>query len=207
MSLSDIGGVDIRDVGEWTKIQKALAICSLCASVIFLGYWFDTSEQIREVRDLEKKEESLKEELKIKAVKAANLSEYENQLAQMQVSFGSMLRQLPSKSEVADLLVEISQSGLASGLEFEMFKPMPEIKRDFYVEMPISMKVVGTYHEFGNFIGAISALPRIVTVGDVDISGKTEARGADDLMRMELTASTYWYVDGDDAGGKHAKNK
>jgi type IV pilus assembly protein PilO len=113
----------------------------------------------------------------------------------MRESFGAMLRQLPNKTEVAELLVDISQTGLASGLEFELFKPQSEIPKEFYAELPISIRVKGNYHEFGNFISGIAALPRIVTVHDVSIE-----RGKQEGLTMNILAKTYRYLDADEGG-------
>jgi type IV pilus assembly protein PilO len=112
----------------------------------------------------------------------------------MRESFGAMLRQLPNQTEVADLLVDVSQTGLASGLEFELFQPRSEVPREFYAELPISIRVIGGYHEFGEFISGVAALPRIVTVHDVNIS-----RTGDGKLGMNLTAKTYRYIEEEDA--------
>ena len=122
-------------------------------------------------------EVELRSTFEVKAKKAANLEAYEQQLAEMTESFGAMLRQLPNKTEVADLLVDISQSGLASGLEFELFKPQNEIPKEFYAELPISIRVKGNYHEFGSFVSSVAALPRIVTVHDINIVPGKEVDG------------------------------
>jgi type IV pilus assembly protein PilO len=108
-----------------------------------------------------------------------------------------MLRQLPDKTEVADLLVDVSQTGLAAGLEFELFNPQNEIPKDFYAELPISIRVIGNYHEFGNFVSGVAALPRIVTVSDITIAPK-KAKDGDGLLAMNLTAKTYRYMDEDE---------
>jgi type IV pilus assembly protein PilO len=114
----------------------------------------------------------------------------------MRESFGAMLRQLPNKTEVADLLVDVSQTGLAAGLEFELFNPQNEIPKDFYAELPIQIRVIGNYHEFGDFVSGVAALPRIVTVSDITISPKAKADG--DLLAMNLTAKTYRYMEEDE---------
>jgi type IV pilus assembly protein PilO len=114
----------------------------------------------------------------------------------MEESFGAMLRQLPNRTEVADLLVDVSQTGLAAGLEFELFQPQPEVPKDFYAELPIKIRVVGTYHEFGEFVSGLAALPRIVTIHDVQI--KPYQTNSSELL-MEAMARTYRYLD--EAGG------
>jgi type IV pilus assembly protein PilO len=114
----------------------------------------------------------------------------------MKESFGAMLRQLPNKTEVAELLVDISQTGLASGLEFELFKPQAEVPKEFYAELPISIRVKGSYHEFGNFVSGVAALPRIVTVHDVNIEPDKDGE-----LTMDILAKTYRYMDEDEQGG------
>jgi len=134
-----------------------------------------------------------------------NLEAYRKQLAEMEEAFGVMLRQLPDKSEIADLLVDVSQTGLGSGLEFTLFQPLGETTKDFYIELPISMKVVGLYHQFGEFISGLAALPRIITIHDVQISGQNSRRGQDNtqgILQMSVTAKTYRYIgEGDKEGG------
>ncbi|WP_457664871.1 type 4a pilus biogenesis protein PilO [Thiolapillus sp.] len=140
---------------------------------------------------VEKTEKDLRAELERKQAKAVNLAAYKEQLKEMQESFGVMLRQLPDKNDIAGLLVDVSQTGLAAGLEFELFQPMPEIKRDFYAEKPIKIRVKGDYHEFGEFVSGLAALPLIVTVHDVRISRKKEGG----QLVMEATAKTYRYLE------------
>jgi type IV pilus assembly protein PilO len=119
----------------------------------------------------------------------------------MQQSFGAMLRQLPNRTEVADLLVDVSQTGLAAGLEFELFQPQAEVPKDFYAELPIKIRVIGNYHEFGEFVSGLAALPRIVTIHDVQIQPRANNPGANNAgdLIMEATARTYRYLD--EAGG------
>jgi type IV pilus assembly protein PilO len=163
--------------------------------VIFLGYWFHTKEQLAELASVESRELDLRVIFEKKAQQAANLEAYEQQLEEMRESFGAMLRQLPNKTEVADLLVDVSQTGLAAGLEFELFNPQSEIPRDFYAELPITIRVIGNYHEFGDFVSGVAALPRIVTLGDITIAGKGKKS---DLLAMNLTAKTYRYLEEDE---------
>ncbi|MCB1849585.1 MAG: type 4a pilus biogenesis protein PilO, partial [Gammaproteobacteria bacterium] len=125
-----------------------------------------------------------------KQAKAVNLEKYEKQLEEMKQSFGAMLRQLPDKTEVAELLVDVSQTGLASGLEFELFDPLGENRKEFYAELPIKIKVLGNYHQFGNFISGLATLPRIVTIHDIEIT-----QGKDKRLQMEAVAKTYRYLD------------
>jgi type IV pilus assembly protein PilO len=171
--------------------------------VIFLGYWFHTKDQLVQLEEAEQHEMDLKVIFEKKAQQAANLEAYEQQLEDMRESFGAMLRQLPNETEVADLLVDVSQTGLASGLEFELFKPQAELPREFYAELPINIQVIGRYHEFGDFISGVAALPRIVTVHDVNISPRAKDGS---LLVMNLIAKTYRYLEEDerapDEGGQ-----
>jgi len=147
-----------------------------------------------ELEQQEQREGELKMIFESRSVLAANLDAYKKQLAEMRKSFGAMLRQLPDKTEVADLLVDVSQTGLVSGLEFELFRPMQELPKDFYAELPIRIKVLGGYHEFGEFVSGVAALPRIVTVHDIVIKPIGDnAEGG--LLSMEMIAKTYRYLD------------
>jgi len=190
MNLSELNELDFEDIGNWPAAAKALAIAAVCIAILFAGYWFDTKEQLAELEQIEKKERKLKAEYKSNAKKAANIGLYKQQMTDMKQSFGAMLKQLPSKTEVAELLVDVSQTGLASGLEFELFKVDPEIPLEFYAELPIRLRVTGEYHEFGNFVSGVAALPRIVTLHDFSIKG-----GKNNLLVMEATAKTYRYID------------
>ncbi len=192
MNLNEL---DLADVARWPTAARAVVILFLMGGVIFLGYWFHTKDQLVELESAEDKEEGLKVIFETKAKQAANLEAYEQQLEEMRESFGAMLRQLPNQTEVADLLVDVSQTGLASGLEFELFQPRAETPRDFYAELPISIRVIGGYHEFGEFVSGVAALPRIVTIHDVSIS----RAGDSGLLGMSLTAKTYRYIEDGEA--------
>jgi type IV pilus assembly protein PilO len=189
----DINNIDFSSAGSWPLPAKAVAIALVCAAVAGLGYWFDTKPQLEALQAAQKKEQELKSTFEARQVKAANLEAYRAQLEEMRITFGAMLRQLPNKTEVADLLVDISQTGLAAGLEFELFKPEAEVPREFYAELPITIRVIGTYHEFGNFISGVAALPRIVTLHNTTI----KASGKPGKLSMELTAKTYRYLEGE----------
>jgi len=189
LNLEDL---DLTNVARWPAAARAVVILFMMGSIIFLGYWFHTKDQLLELDKTKQLESELKASFEKKAGQATNLEAYEQQLEDMRESFGAMLRQLPNKTEVADLLVDISQTGLASGLEFELFKPENESPREFYAELPISIRVIGKFHEFGNFISGLSALPRIVTLHDINI---TRLGKDDSLLAMNLTAKTYRYLE------------
>jgi type IV pilus assembly protein PilO len=194
LSEINLNELDFSNIANWPLAARVVAILLIAAAVVGLGYWFDIKDQQLRLEKAQKQETELKSEFEAKARKAANLEAYEQQLEEMRQSFGAMLRQLPNKTEVADLLVDVSQTGLASGLEFDLFKPEAEIPQEFYAELPINIKVRGTYHEFGAFVSGVAALPRIVTIHDIVISPPGKDDKNSDLT-MELVAKTYRYLD------------
>lgn len=177
------------EVGEWPISLKIIAAALLCIAVAGGGHWLVIKGKLARLVALESKESQLKTTFEAKQAKAANLDAYQQQLEEVRNSLDAMLRQLPSKTEVADLLVDISQTGLSSGLEFKLFKPGPETQANFYVVLPIQIRVVGNYHQFGEFVSKIAALPRIVTLHDLSITHR--AKGA---LVMNITAKTYRYL-------------
>lgn len=191
MQLPELSNLDYHEMGSWPLPVRIVMVIALMVLIIGLGYWFDSRHQMEQLAAAEQSEKELKMAFENKAAKAANLEAYEQQLAEMRASFGAMLRQLPNKTEVADLLVDVSQTGLASGLEFNLFQPQAEIPREFYAELPIDIAVRGTYHEFGEFISSVAALPRIVTVHGVKILPEKEG----EELTMVLTAKTYRYLE------------
>lgn len=196
MKMQDLNELDFSNIGEWPAVIKLILILILCGAVGTAWYFLDTEDQYLELARVEKTEQDLRQDFENKQAKAANLEAYRAQLAEMQESFGAMLRQLPNRTQVADLLVDVSQTGLAAGLEFELFQPQPEVPKDFYAELPIKLRVLGTYHEFGEFVSGLAALPRIVTIHDVQIQPRPNSPGQ---LVMEATARTYRYLD--EAGG------
>ncbi|HFD80097.1 MAG TPA: pilus assembly protein PilO [Gammaproteobacteria bacterium] len=195
MNLSELNDLDLSNITNWPLPARVFVVALVFVAVLGLGYWLDIKDQVASLEKAEHKETELRRTFENKAGKAANLAAYEKQLDEMRESFGAMLRQLPDKTEVAELLVDISQTGLAAGLEFELFKPQPEVPKEFYAELPISIRVKGGYHEFGNFISGIAALPRIVTVHDVNIKP-----GEDGKLVMDILAKTYRYMDEEEGG-------
>ena len=192
MKLAELQNLDFSDVSGWPLAAKAAAVIAICIAVLAAGFWFDTKNQLAELDKLVAQEPELKKTFETKQHKAANLDEYKAQLEEMERSFGAMLRQLPGKTEVAELLVDISQAGLANGLQFELFKPQNEKPAEFYAELPITIRVTGTYHEFGNFVSDVAALPRIVTLHDFSITP------SGDKLVMDVTAKTYRYLESDE---------
>jgi type IV pilus assembly protein PilO len=186
MNLSEVNW-DIEASGSWPVPVKALAIALVCVAVAVAGYFMDIEAQYVELAGLEKQEVDLKTDFEGKQKKSANLQDYRDQLAQIETSLTIMIKQMPTKEEVASLLVDISQTGLASGLEFRLFKPGAPIARDFYSELPITIQVTGKYEELSLFVSGLAALPRIVTVHDV----KLTPIGKEDVMLMDATVKTY----------------
>lgn len=195
MNIEELNELDFSNIGIWPVPVKIALILIVCALVVAGGYYLDTEAQLNRLSAIEKKETELRSTFEVKQAKAANLDAYRKQLEEMRQSFGAMLRQLPNKTEVADLLVDVSQTGLASGLEFELFKPEAEVPREFYAELPIEIKVTGQYHEFGEFISGLAALPRIVTIHDIKIQERKQKNSKSKLLALEATAKTYRYLD------------
>ncbi|RLA20610.1 MAG: pilus assembly protein PilO [Gammaproteobacteria bacterium] len=193
MNLSEINW-DLDSAGKWPLPIKIATVILFVILTVGLWIYMDTQDQLAKLEGVEKKELDLRAEFEGKQRKAVNLDAYKQQLVEMEESFGAMLRQLPNKTEVADLLVDVSQTGLASGLEFELFKPQGEVPKDFYAELPIKVQVVGDYLEFGGFVSGLASLPRIVTIHDAKIS---PIKGGERL-RMEATVKTYRYLDEDE---------
>ncbi len=190
MNLSEINW-DINASGTWPLPVKALVIAIVCAALIGAGFYMDTVGQLEELDAFKKKELDLKTEFEEKQRKSANLQDYRDQLAQIETSLAIMIKQMPTQEEVASLLVDISQTGLASGLEFRLFQPGNPIAKDFYSELPIAIQVVGKYEELSLFVSGLAALPRIVTVHDVKITPVGKAGDAEDAMVMDATVKTY----------------
>lgn len=204
MKAADFRNLDVNNIGSWPGPLKALVILLICAGVVGAGFYLDTQDQLASLEREQRREmDELRPTFVQKQAKAANLEPLKQQLVQMKQSFGAMLRLLPNKTEIEALLVDISQSGLASGLEFELFKPLPEQPAEFYAVQPIQIRVTGTYHEFGEFISTVAALPRIVTQHDVRIT-PTGAAASDGgkILSMDMVARTYRYLEEDEIRGK-----
>lgn len=200
MTLDDLKSIDLKDFGSSPLPIKIGAIVLVCIGLLAGGYFLFIEGQLAEYEELKKKEEELRTSFLNKKALAINLAVYKQQMEEMEQTFGAMRRQLPSSNEIPDLLIDITQAGLGRGLEFELFKPERERPVDFYAELPISIKVIGTYHELGQFVGDVAALPRIVTLGDIAIVG-----GASNRLSMSLTAKTYRYMESESAPAAGAK--
>jgi type IV pilus assembly protein PilO len=199
VNLQELNELDFSNVGVWPVPVKLVLVLIACVLVGVVGYYLDTEGQLKRLDAVERKEVQLRQDFEVKQAKAANLDAYRKQLEEMKQSFGTMLRQLPNKTEVADLLVDVSQTGLASGLEFQLFRPQAEVPREFYAELPIQIKVTGEYHEFGNFISGLAALPRIVTIHNVKIVQLNNRDEFGSGLTLQATAKTYRYLDEEDS--------
>ncbi len=209
--LDQLRALDPNDPGRWplaVRLGVAITLFMLAAAGGY--YFFVWKTQHPLLVEARAREVELLSTLENKARKAANLQAYKDQLAEMQKSFGAMLRQLPDKTEVPNLLVDISQTGLAAGLQEQLFQPRGELRKDFYAELPISIRLAGDYHEMGTFAAGVAALPRIVTLHDIEIAPAGKAGDPGSLV-LNVTAKTYRYLDeedeGPDSGGKPGKAK
>lgn len=187
--VDDLKNLDPNNPGEWPFLIQLVAIAVIFVGILFAGYKFDISGQRETIAGLESKEGDLKKTFENKQRKAANLEALKDQMREMQQSFGDMLRQLPNKTEIPALIVDVSQTGLAAGLAFDLFKPGGEQPGEFYAEKPIQITVRGDYHQLGEFISGIAALPRIVTTHNIKISK------SDNSLVMNATAKTYRALD------------
>jgi len=203
MNLSEINW-DFNAAGGWPTPIKIAVGMIVSLLVVIADVYYITMPQLDELETLEKEETSLKASFEDKQKKAINLQDYRDQLAQIESSLGEMLKQMPTKAEVANLLVDISQTGLASGLEFKLFQPGAPVPKEFYSELPIHIQVVGKYEELGLFVSGVAALPRIVTVHDVNITplGKKDQSGV-----MNMSAIIKTYNEADSAGAPKLKGK
>jgi type IV pilus assembly protein PilO len=207
--LDELRALDPRDPGRWPLAVRAGAV-GLCFLAVAIGliYVFVWQDRMPELQQREDTEQTLRSEFRNKHAKAINLAIYKQQLSDIEKSFGALLRQLPSKTEVPNLLVDISQTGLAAALEEKLFQPGQEVKRDFYAELPIHIQLTGSYHEFGAFVSGIAALPRIVTLHDIQITPiSKEKSGSYDQLQLDLTAKTYRYLDDDEIAAAEADKR
>ncbi len=202
--LEQLRQLDPRDVGRWPVLFRALGVAVVfTVATGLLIYYFVSRGNFEELRRAEAEQQSLWQTFDQKQRKAANLEAYQQQLAEIERTFGAMLRQLPGKTEVPNLLVDISQTGLAAGLQERLFQPGSETRKDFYAELPIKIQLTGGYHEFGQFVSGIAALPRIVTLHDIEITRgaakHSTVRGSapepSDQLTLNLTAKTYRYLE------------
>lgn len=207
--FDDLRNLDRHNVGGWPKPIKMFFTGLVFVIVMLAGWYVQISSQQDDLATAESKETSLKSEFSQKQAKSANLEALEQQLSDMQDMLRTLLRQLPSKTEMPELLIDISQTALAAGIETELFQPGPETPKDFYAEKPITLRMVGTYHQFGTFISGVASLPRVVilTLHDVSLSPKSTDKKAPGNGQLVLqgTVKTYRYLEDDET--PQAKNK
>jgi len=190
----DLNDIDFKKIGTAPLAVKAVLVVLVCIIVAVAGYFLDITKQLEKLEQAERQEATLRQTFVEKQGKAANLDAYKQQLEEMRVSFGTLLRQLPNKTEIETLLTDISQTGISAGLEIEYFKPEGLIQREFYAEYPIKLRLTGRYHEFAEFISGVAALPRIVTMQGINIE-PADKKGGGVKLKMDVTAVTYQYLD------------
>jgi len=192
--VDELKNLDANDVGRWPFIFRAGVIGVVFAVVVGLGvYWIIIEDKAPALQRVKTEEVTLRDVFENKQTKAANYDAYKAQLAQMEQSFGTMLRQLPGETEIPSLIVDISQTGLAAGLQEKLFVPQSELPRDFYAEKPITISLSGGYHEIANFVSGIASLPRIVTLHDINITPDDPDNF--DSLTLQVTAKTYRYLE------------
>lgn len=197
---TSLNNLDFNNIGSWPRNAK-LMFCGVVAVVIlFLGWWLLIRDRQEELASLEGKEAELRKDFEKKQGQAANLEPLKQQLAQMEQQLQQMLRQLPSKTEMPDLIVDISQTALATGITNELFQPLPEVPKEFYAEKPIALRMVGSYHQFGAFVSGVASLPRVVimTMHDIQLKPRTNSNGsiiANAPLELAGTVKTYRYLD------------
>lgn len=196
MKNFDLSNLDFNNAGAWPPPVKAFFCALLVILILFFGWYLFVSNQQDQLEGLERTEQSLRRDFEAEQAKAVNLEPLKEQLAEMEAMLQQMLRQLPSRTEMPDLIVDISQTALAAGISNELFQPQPEIRKEFYAEKPISLRMVGGYHQFGNFVSGVASLPRVVimTMHDISLKPRDENSGSDALV-LEGTVKTYRYLD------------
>ena len=187
----DFRYINPNDPGAWPLVPKVTLLLGMFIAIVFAGWWFVWNDQFVELETKEKEEAALKQQFLDKKRQAVNLDLYVQQLAEIDRSFGALLKQLPDKSEIEALLIEINQAGLGRGLQFELFKPGQEQIKDFYAELPVTVKINGGYHDFGAFAADIAKLPRIVTLNNISIAPVKEGG----QLTLDATTKTFRYLD------------
>lgn len=188
--VEDFKSLDPKDIGTWPALPRATVLLGIFVALLAGGWWFDWKSQIEDLEAKQQQEEKLKSEYLDKKKQAVNLEEYRKQLAEIDKTFGTLLKQLPNKAEMEALLIDINQAGLGRGLQFELFKPGRETARDFYAELPITLKITGSYHDLGSFAADVAKLSRIVSLTNLAVLPDKSAQ-----LRMDATAMTYRYLD------------
>lgn len=202
MNFNDLNNLNLKDLANAPMSVKAIVLSAMLAMIVFFGYWFLWSGQLDSLNAAQQEEMNLRDSFMNKKRQAVNLDIYKQQLNDIDHSFGALLKQLPNKSQMDALLSDINQAGLGRGLQFELFRPGTETLKDFYAELPISIRVTGAYHDFGAFASDISQLSRIVTLHDLDIGPDKDGN-----LYMNATIKTYRYLDEDELAAQNKNNK
>jgi type IV pilus assembly protein PilO len=192
----NLSELTLENIGQWPIAVKIGVIAGMSILIIALGYWVFIKDNFEQYDTLQRQEITLREEFEKKQHQASNLQAYRNQLQLMNERFGNMLKQLPAKNEMPGLLEEISKTGVASGLKFELFAPQPEVVHDFYIELPIKITVVGTYMQLAVFLSRVAEMNRIVTLHEFSIQGESSKDSksiSEDELVMNITAKIYRY--------------
>ncbi|MGQ2966050.1 type 4a pilus biogenesis protein PilO [Methylophilus sp.] len=207
MQLSDFNNIDLKNAGNLPVPMKVVLLSILAAVVLVLGYVFLLNPDLKELHTEKQKEQGLRDEYLVKKMQALRVPAYEQQVLEIQRTFGVLLKQLPDKSEMDGLLTDINQAGLSQGLSFEAFVPQPEVFAEFYAEKPISIKVLGRYHELGAFVTEVAKLSRIVTLHNLQVQpmAKDEKQPHKDILVMEAVAKTYRYLDAEEVAARKAQ--
>ena len=198
--LDDFRNLNPKDVGAWPVVPRVTVLLGLFAVILIAGWWFLWSDQLDALTERQQEELKLRDEYVAKKTQAVNLDLYTQQLNEIDRSFGALLKQLPNKAEVESLLIEINQSGMGRGLQFELFKPGQEIVKDFYAELPINVRLTGSYHDFGAFAGDIGKLSRIVTLNNISITANPQSK--DGSLVMDAVTKTFRYLDDEELAAK-----
>lgn len=198
MKNFDLSNLDFNNAGAWPPPVKAFFCALLVVVILFLGWYLFVSDQQDQLESLKRTEQNLRMDFEKEQAKAVNLEPLKEQLAEMEAMLQQMLRQLPSRTEMPDLIVDISQTALAAGIQNELFEPQPEIRKEFYAEKPIKLRMIGDYHQFGNFVSGVASLPRVVIMTMHDISLKPRDANAGSGLLLEGTVKTYRYLDEDE---------
>jgi type IV pilus assembly protein PilO len=202
--MDELNSLDFENVGGWPTPIKIGAAVLVLVAVVTLGYFLSISDANQALDQQQREESTLLQAYEKKAFEAHNLDQFRKQLAEMEQTFGALLKQLPKDTEVPGLLEDITHTGLGSGLEFENIELRNEIEKEFYAELPINIQVIGDYHGFGSFVSGVASLPRIVTLHDFTVTRPSESNedlAALGLLRMDITAKTYRYSSKDGAAG------
>ena len=198
--FDDFKNLNPKDVGAWPVAPRVAVLLGLFAAILVAGWWFVWNDELEILSTKQQEELKLRDEFVAKKTQAVNLDLYTQQLSEIDRSFGALLKQLPNKSEVESLLVEINQSGMGRGLLFDLFKPGAEVSQDFYAELPINVRLTGSYHDFGAFAGDIAALSRIVTLGNITITVNPQSKEGG--LVMDAVTKTFRYLDEEELAAK-----